>query len=271
MEPRLAVSRLEDPVAREVADHWQSAASKSIVSPRARFRSRPGCDYVTSIVRRSRSVNRSSGRWLLGKLRQSIVAEIVVDNEGFERVVTFVYLQAREHEASTTRLRRNHHAAAATIIHEARPRTVLPSPVLRIPIDGSVRLLSPSTVTRYAISHWTLSPDTVPVRRWRASCHRAFPRSRRPADPARDPRQAEADRAAERAEAGRDPPSRHARARSERAAEAVGRGLARRRAGALGGREDCRHWFKVGPSTALQATTNLTDREQSWRSDRRRP
>ena len=74
----------------------------------------------------------------------------------------------------------------------------------------------------------------------RTSRHRAVPRPRGPADPAVHPRQAEADRAAERAEAGHHPPRRHPRPRPQRPPQALRRGVAGGRAGALGGTIRCR-------------------------------
>ena len=73
-------------------------------------------------------------------------------------------------------------------------------------------------------------------RHCRTSRHRPLPRPRGPADPALHPRQAEADQAAGGAEAGHHPPRRHPRPRPQRPPQALRRGVAGRRAGALGGR-----------------------------------
>ena len=84
----------------------------------------------------------------------------------------------------------------------------------------------------------------------RTSGDRPLPRPRRPADPARDPRQAEADRAAERAEAGRDPPRRHARPRSERPLKPSG-------ADWLGDVPSTGHGSRVQSERRLAGKTNI--------------
>ena len=81
--------------------------------------------------------------------------------------------------------------------------------------------------------------------------HRPLPRLRGPPHPTLHPRQAEADRAAERAEAGHHPPGGDTRPRSERAAQAVGGGVAGGCAGALGSKTT-----EVGDTGFSVATTS---------------
>ena len=94
---------------------------------------------------------------------------------------------------------------------------------------NTIRLTDPYVETQTGVAPISLSHRT--------SRHRPLPRPRGPADSALHPRQAEADQAAGGAEAGHHPPRRHPRPRPQRPPQALRRGVARRRAGALG---ECR-------------------------------